>query len=137
MPPLLACMLVVAELYGLPPRVLPAIHAVEGGWAGAVRGNANGSEDYGPMQVNSVWLGPLSRSTGLPPEILRERLIGDECFNVAVAGAILRLHLDASGNDLMRAIGNYHSRTPARHQAYQERVLSKAARLYGAPAEAR
>ena len=34
--PYLACMLSVAAFYGLPPRVLPAIQAVEGGQVGTV-----------------------------------------------------------------------------------------------------
>lgn len=130
MNPLIACVLMVAQAQSLPPRVLVAVQAAEGGRVGMVRSNANGSEDYGLMQVNSVWLAPLSRATRLPPDQVRARLIGDGCFSIAVAGAILRMHLDATG-DLMRAIGNYHSRTPERNQAYQARVLAQAVRIFG------
>src|SRR5918994_3332322 len=103
--PHLACMLAVAAFYGLPPRVLPAIQAVEGGQVGTVSRNADGSEDLGVMQVNTRWLGPVAQLTGLPEATVRERLIGDACFNIAAAGAILHSHLQQTSGDLMRAVG--------------------------------
>ena len=51
--PFVACMALVASLYNLPPRVLPSIHAVEGGQIGTVHLNTDGSEDLGFMQVNT------------------------------------------------------------------------------------
>ena len=129
--PFLACMSLVASVYELPPRVLPSIQAVEGGRPGTVSRNGNGTEDLGVMQVNTVWLPALARYTGLPAEEVRRRLIGEPCFNIAAAGAILRTHLDENGGDLMRAVGNYHSRTPELHMAYRARVMSAAERLFG------
>jgi len=128
--PFLACMLAASQLQGLPPRVLPAIHATEGGRPGMVNANSNGSADLGLMQINTVWLGPLAQATGLPAPIVRERLIHDGCFSVHVAAAIVRMHLNEVPGDLMRAIGNYHSRTPHLHAAYRARLLANAARLY-------
>jgi hypothetical protein len=58
--PYLACMALVASLYGLPPRVLPSIQAVEGGRLGTVHQNRNGSEDLGVMQVNTLLLPALA-----------------------------------------------------------------------------
>jgi hypothetical protein len=134
--PFLACMAAVAAFYQLPPRALPAIQIVEGGQVGLVSRNANGSEDLGLMQVNTVWLAPLSRATAQPEAALRRRLIADGCFSVAVAGAILRGHLNDTGGDILAAVGRYHSRTPARTLAYQARVLA-AARRIPAPLPAR
>ena len=128
--PYLACMALVAQLYALPPRVLPAIQAVEGGAPGVVSRNANGSEDLGVMQVNSLWIDPLSRYTGLDGNTVRGRLIARPCFNIAAAGAVLRLYLNESGGDLMRAVGNYHSHTPLLHDAYTAKVLQAATRLF-------
>ncbi|MDO9712297.1 lytic transglycosylase domain-containing protein [Paracraurococcus lichenis] len=130
--PYLACMMAVATFYGLPPRVLPAIQAVEGGQVGTVSRNQDGSEDLGVMQVNTRWLAPVAQVTGLPEGTVRERLVGDACFNIAAAGAILHGHLRQANGDLMRAVGNYHSRTPDLHAAYAARVLEAAARLFGA-----
>ena len=132
--PYLACMALVAQLYALPPRVLPSIQAVEGGAPGTVSRNANGSEDLGVMQVNSLWIGPLSRYAGLDAATVRARLIVRPCFNIAAAGAILRLYLDEAGGDLMRAVGDYHSHTPPLHAAYAAKVVQAAARLFARPA---
>ena len=129
--PHLACMLAVAAFYGLPPRVLPAIQAVEGGRVGTESRNTDGSDDLGVMQVNTRWLAPIAQLTALPEPVARERLVGDACFNIAAAGAILSAHLRRTDGDLMRAIGDYHSRTPDRHAAYAARVRDAADRLFG------
>ncbi len=128
--PYLACMTLVAQIYALPPRVLPSIRVVEGGRPGLVMTNRNGSEDYGVMQINSVWLPALTRYTGLDRDEVRRRLIERPCFNIAAAGLIVRTHLDASGGDLMRAVGNYHSHTPVLHHSYRARVVGAATRLF-------
>lgn len=135
--PYLACMAMVASFYQLPPRVLPSIHLVEGGRPGMVSPNTNGSSDLGVMQVNTIWIEPLAQRMRLSPEVVRDRLIHDACFNIAAAAAILRLHLDESGGNLMRAIGNYHSRTVLRHRAYQFKVLRAARKLYGSGSDQR
>lgn len=129
--PYLACMALVASLYNLPPRVLPSIQAVEGGAPGTVHRNRDGSDDLGVMQVNTRWLGPLAAYTGLPADVVRDRLIFQPCFNIAAAGAILRTYLDEAGGALMPAVGNYHSHTPILHQRYQLRVIEAASRLFG------
>lgn len=126
-------MALVAHLYSLPPRVLPSIQAVEGGAPGVVSRNANGSDDLGVMQVNTLWLSPLSRYTGLDPATIRARLISRPCFNIAAAGAIFRYYLDQDGGDVMRAVGDYHSHTPLLHNAYAAKVLGAATRLFVRP----
>ena len=134
--PYVACMALVASIYHLPPRVLPSIQAIEGGWPGAVIRNTNGSEDLGVMQVNTLWIGPLVRYTGLPASVVREKLIRLPCFNIAAAGAILRGYLDEAGGDLMQAIGYYHSHRPALGLPYQARVRNAAATLFTRPGAA-
>lgn len=127
---LLACFSLVATLYGLPPRVLPAILRVEGGGIGTVHHNTDGSDDLGPMQINTRWLPALARYTGLPEAELRRRLLQVPCFNIAIGGAVLRTALDETGGDLLRAIGNYHSHTPALNLTYQAKVVGAAAKLF-------
>ena len=128
--PYLACMVLAAQVYGLPPRVLPAIQAVEGGRVGLARSNTNGTEDLGLMQINTLWLVPLARVTGLEPLAVRERLLHDPCFNIGAAGLVMRLYLNETGGDLMRAVGNYHSHTPARNLGYQAKVVEAARVLF-------
>ncbi len=133
--PFLACMALTSAFYQLPPRVLPSIQTVEGGRPGLASPNRNGSEDLGVMQINTLWIGPLARHTGLPPAEVRDRLLHDACFNIAAAGLVFRIYLDEARGDLMRAVGNYHSHTPVRHQAYQAKVMRSATRMFGQAAK--
>ncbi len=132
--PYLACMALVASLYNLPPRVLPSIQAVEGGRAGTVHRNRDGTDDLGVMQINTRWVPAFAAFTGLPAAAVRERLTERPCFNIAAAGAILRTYLDESDGDLMRAIGYYHSHTGPLSKQYRALVVASAARLFGARA---
>ncbi len=129
--PYLACMALVASIYHLPPRVLPAIQKVEGGMPGSISHNKDGSDDFGVMQVNSRWLPTLANYTGLTPEVVRSRLILQPCFNIAAGGAILRTYLDETHGDLMLAIGDYHSHTTVLNRDYQAKVMSSAAFMFG------
>lgn len=128
--PYLACMVLAASIYHLPPRVLPSIQAVEGGVNYSVRANVNGSEDLGVMQVNTVWLADLSHYTGLAPAVVKARLIGLPCFNIAAAAAILRTYLNEAHDNLMTAVGDYHSHTKILNQLYQMQVMRAAKRLF-------
>jgi soluble lytic murein transglycosylase-like protein len=124
-------MALVASLYNLPPRVLPSIQRVEGGISGSIHINQDGSQDLGVMQINTLWIGPLSRYTRRTPTQIRVRLISDPCFNIAAAGAILRSYLNEEGGDLMSAVGDYHSHTPLLNSDYQGKVLKSARSLFG------
>ena len=124
--PYAACMALIASLYHLPPRVLPSIHAVEGGRVGSVHPNANGTDDLGVMQVNSIWLNALSRYTGLAPEVIRTRLIHDPCFNIASAGAIMATYLIEENGNLLQAVGDYHSHSPGLNEEYRILVVTAA-----------
>ncbi len=129
----LACMVLVAKLYALPPRVLPSIQAVEGGHVGSVERNTNGTADIGVMQINTIWLPALVAYTGLPEAVVRDRLINQPCFNIAAAGAIMRTYLNETHNDLMRAVGNYHSHTEPLNKSYQLLVLRAAKVMFQMP----
>ena len=130
-------MALAAQVYHLPPRVLPSIQRVEGGRVGLASPNRNGSHDLGVMQVNTLWVAPLARYTGMPPEAVRGRLQHDPCFNIAAAALILRIYLNETRGDLMRAIGNYHSHTPARNLDYQAKVMNAARLMFTAATTAR
>lgn len=133
--PFLSCMALVASVYHLPPRVLPAIHALEGGTPGSVNHNLDGSDDLGVMQVNTRWLVPLARVSRLPTNEVRRRLVDEPCFNIAAAGLIMRSYLAETHGNLMQAVGDYHSHTTALNIAYQARVVAAARRMFapGAP----
>lgn len=128
--PYAKCMLLVAHLYALPPRVLPAIHGVEGGQVGTVHHNTDGTDDFGYMQVNTRWLRALANYTRSPVDTVRERLTDEPCYNIAASGAILRTYLNEEHGDLMRAVGDYHSHTPALNISYQTQVLHAATVMF-------
>jgi hypothetical protein len=131
--PYLACMIATAQFYALPPRVLPSIAVVEGGRPGLVHQNTNRTADLGLMQVNTQWIRPISGVTKQSPAITAQRLINEPCFSIAAAGAIMHVYLRESNGDLLRAVGFYHSHTPALGAAYRTQVLSAAVSLFDTP----
>jgi soluble lytic murein transglycosylase-like protein len=129
----LKCMLAVSAATSLPPRVLPVIQTIEGGSVGMARADANGTEDLGVMQVNSLWVPALAARAGLTEGETRQRLIDDPCFNIAAAALILRTYLTETHGALLPAIGDYHSHTPALNAAYLAQAERTAARLFNTP----
>ncbi len=129
--PFLACMAAAAAFYNLPPRVLPSIQAVEGGRAGMIQANANGTADLGLMQVNTIWIEPMARYVHMTEAAVFTRLVGDPCFSIAASAAIMQLYMAEAHGDVMVAIGYYHSHTPTLGFAYQQKVLAAAGILFG------
>lgn len=125
-------MLVVAATAGLPPRVLPVIQTMEGGRAGMVTQDANGTQDLGVMQVNTVWLPALAARAGLSEAEARARMINQPCFNIAAAALVLRTYLAQRHGALLPAIGDYHSHSPALHDAYLAEAEGTALKLFKA-----
>ena len=125
---LAACLLISAQINHLPIMVLRAIHDVEGGAIGTVSHNKNGTEDFGPLQVNSAWLPTIAVATGESPGTVRNRLISDACYNATTAGAILVGYLQEAHGDLWQAIGYYHSHRLVEGARYQLKVGAAAAR---------
>ena len=78
------------------------------------------------MQINTLWIRPLARQTRQSEGTIRRRLLDEPCFNIAAGGAIMRIYLNETKGDLQRAIGNYHSHTPVRHNFYRLKVLEAA-----------
>jgi hypothetical protein len=127
--PLAACMTAVTASIGLPPLVLPAIHMIEGGQVGTIVKNTNGSQDYGVMQINSSWLPTLAAATNRTEGQVRSDLIHDGCFNIAIAGAVMKYNLAQAGGDIWKAVGYYSSHTPSFNAIYQARVAIAALKL--------
>jgi hypothetical protein len=131
--PFAACMAMVAAFNHLPPTALPQIAAAEGGRIGTVHTNANGSVDYGIMQINSLWVPRLAASTGWTEAAVRVHLIYDGCFNIAAGGAILRMNLNEAHGNLGRALALYHSHKPALNQTYRTRETMAGVRMFTKP----
>ena len=118
------CVELAAQRYGLPAPLIRAILKVEGGRVGLAGNNDNGTQDLGPMQINTVWLPQMT-----PYGITREQLQNDLCINILAGSWILARQFKAAmkleGSDRRRfwwAIGAYHSRTPRRNVQYALKV---------------
>lgn len=123
------CMEGAAHYYSLPLALLRAIRAQEGGSPGRWRRNADGSVDYGVMQINSRWLPRLERA-GYTARVL----VYDTCASIVAGAWILAQALaehrawnrgDADSRVYWLAVGNYHSRTPHRNRRYAEQVWAR------------
>lgn len=125
-------MLVVASVTGLPPRVLPVIQSIEGGTPGMVSPDANGTEDLGVMQVNTIWVPAIAARAGISQAQAERQLIDSPCFNIAAAALILRGYLAETHGALLPALGDYHSHTPALNIAYTALAERQARRLFAA-----
>ncbi|MGF7189777.1 soluble lytic murein transglycosylase-like protein [Robbsia andropogonis] len=100
------------------PMVLRAIAWQESrGRPNAMHLNANGSLDYGVMQINSIHLRELARY-----HIDRATLM-QPCKNVYIAAWHLRGKMEKYGNN-WTAIGAYHSETPAERDLYAHHIAA-------------
>ena len=110
------CINQAALVYHVPARLILSILAIENGRVGTASANKNGTFDYGPMQINSMWLSKV-RAYGYTKEQLRY----DPCINVAVGTWILSQNI-ANANTPWRGIGGYHSHTTHLNFRYQNKV---------------
>ena len=112
------CINQAAVTYHVPATVIISVLKAENGHVGDARRNKNGSIDYGPMQINSLWL-PKIRPYGYTEQSLQH----NPCANVAVGTWILAQQILLS-KDYWRGVGNYHSHDATRNANYQYKVGS-------------
>lgn len=124
----LACFLWASSHYNVPTSLLLSIAQVEGGRVGTVSANTNGTQDLGPMQINTIWLDDIAKRTGQTPLQVRHRLINDGCYNVGIGAWILKKNITSSGDPWLGA-AYYHSRTPALAKRYLTKVYAKHQRI--------
>jgi soluble lytic murein transglycosylase-like protein len=102
--------------YGISPHLLRAIAKGESSFNPiAINHNANGSYDYGLMQINSSWE-PTLRRMGISWDQL-----ADPCTNVMV-GAWVLSHCIHDYGYTWTAVGCYNSRTPSKRARYASRI---------------
>ncbi|AVP99331.1 hypothetical protein C7S18_20105 [Ahniella affigens] len=116
--PVAQCIDLVSRQFQVDPLPIHLLREVEGGWEGAVRQNANGSEDLGPMQVNSIHL-PEFAALGITREEIRDNT---GCRNVFVAISLYLRHLQAANGNVAMAIARYHSKSAAHASVYLGRI---------------
>ena len=62
------CINQAAQHYHVPAALVISVLVNERGKPGFIQKNSNGSEDFGPMQINSIWLKKLK------PELAKKSL---------------------------------------------------------------
>lgn len=114
-----ACFEEAAGRYQLPSTLLRAISRVEsGGNPNAINcANANGSCDYGHMQINSGWL-PTLKQYGID----RKDLF-DACINTHVGAWILAQNIRRHGYG-WTAVGVYNAGSDPKRAKYARKVAA-------------
>lgn len=110
------CINKAAVQYHIPAVIIIAVLRMENGHVGDAIRNKNGTYDYGPMQINSIWL-PEIQKYGYTKEAIQY----DPGANVAVGTWILSRAI-ADDKTLWRGVGNYHSHTDDKNEAYRCKV---------------
>ncbi len=117
------CINQAAVTYYVPAKVIISVLQVEGGKVGMASPNRNGTFDYGPMQINSIWMPKIA-----PYGYTQQQVQYDPCINVIVGTWILSTKIaeslaDSSGG-YWQGVAGYHSLTPELNAQYQAKVLS-------------
>ncbi len=118
------CINQAAVTYYVPAQVIISVLGVEGGKVGMASPNTNGTYDYGPMQINSIWLPKIARYG-----YTKEQVQYDPCINVMVGTWILSNNIAdtlaaSSSGGYWQGVAGYHSRTPSLNATYQNKVLN-------------
>lgn len=111
------CINQAALQFQVPAVLIAAVLTTEGGKPGMTTPNTNGSFDYGPMQINTVWLNSLQHF-GYTAEQIRD----DACINVWLGTWILSQEI-ANSRDFWQGVGNYNSHHLTQNYYYQRRVV--------------
>lgn len=111
------CINQAAITYHVPATLILSVLAVENGKKGSVSSNRNGTFDYGPMQINSIWVSKIRRYG-----YTQHQLQYDPCVNVNVGTWILSQQIANDASTPWRGVGSYHSHSPNLNHNYQIKV---------------
>lgn len=110
------CINRAAIVYHVPATLITSILVTEGGKVGSATPNKNGTYDYGPMQINTIWLNKLQEFG-----ITQEDIQYNPCINVWVGTWILSQRIADSSN-LSYGVGSYNSYSPPQNYRYRTKV---------------
>lgn len=106
------------EYYNIPPLLLKKIATIESGInPRAINKNANGTKDYGLMQINSSHLVRLSQWG------INQKNILDPKINIYAGSWLLSEQIKKHGFNL-QAVGRYHSATPVYKEKWLHRLIT-------------
>lgn len=110
------CINKAAIQYHIPAVIIISVLRMENGHVGDAIRNKNGTYDYGPMQINSIWLPEINKYG-----YTRAAIQYDPCANVKVGTWLLSKAI-ADDKTLWKGVGNYHSHTCDKNMAYRAKV---------------
>jgi hypothetical protein len=116
------CSISAAVKYEVPANIVLAVAEIEGGRPGQWKRNDNGTDDVGPMQLNTAYLRELTRYGITANDVARAG-----CYSFDLAAWRLRMHIKHDGGDLWTRAANYHSRTPRYNAIYRSDIIRRAA----------
>ncbi len=111
------CINQAAISYYVPATLIIAVLHTEGGRNGMAKPNKNGTFDYGPMQINTIWLDKIK-----PFGYTVQDLQFNPCKNVEVGTWILSQSI-ANATHFGTGVGDYHSHTWHLNQKYLAKVV--------------
>lgn len=112
------CINQAAIEFHVPAVIIASVLNVEDGKVGKATPNPNGTSDYGPMQINTVWFNKLKRYGYSKFEIQN-----NPCTNVWVGTWILSQRI-ANSKDFWYGVGSYNSYSLPQNYRYQQKVAA-------------
>jgi len=115
------CLVAASKYFDISPFIMQAVKDHENGEIGSANGAAGGSKDYGPYQINTVFLDELNQQHN----ISWKSLSYSACINAFVGGSILKQRIKLASN-VWEGVGNYHyniKKSPLIHYSYRLKVL--------------
>jgi len=113
------CINKAAIAYHVPATLIVSVLLTENGRVGTARWNTNGTYDYGPMQINTIWLNKIK-----PYGIMRDDIQYNACTNVWVGTWILSQRI-ADSKNLSYGVGSYNSYSLPQNYRYSNKVSEK------------
>lgn len=110
------CIQHASAMYHVPVTLITSVLLTEGGRVGLAKENTNGSFDYGPMQINTIWLSKLKQYG-----ITRGDIQYNPCVNVQVGTWILSQRI-ADSHELGYGVGSYNSYSLPQNYRYRTKV---------------
>lgn len=117
------CSIAAAVKYAVPANIVLAVAEKEAGKPGQRTRNSNGTQDFGPMQLNTVYLKDLARYG-----ITANDVAAAGCYSFELATWRLRQHIKNDSGDLWTRAANFHSRTFQYNVVYRADLIRRAAR---------
>lgn len=111
------CSVEAAIHYDMPADLIYGVSLTEGGSSESKVRNSNGTFDLGYMQFNTAYLKSLSNK-GVKAEDVTKK----NCYPFHLAAWRIKNHLAEPGDDMLKKVSFYHSRTPEFNSVYKKKL---------------